>query len=94
MRLEMKRGELLNQLDPRAVRALKRRLTSGQITPRLFKDILRRQMVRYYFQKHPHAGVESWFGRKQASAARGAVRGKIRRAAVRTELEEIHHKHF
>ncbi len=85
-------GDLLNQLDPRAVRALKRRLASGQITPRMFKDILRRQMVRTYFEAHPHAVRESWFSRRP-SPPKPVVHNPPARKPD-TSREAIHHKHF
>ncbi|MDH5457323.1 MAG: hypothetical protein OEY26_01280, partial [Nitrospinota bacterium] len=53
-------GELRNQLDPTAIRILKKRLVSGKITPQVFKDILKRQMVKYFFQTYRHPLIESW----------------------------------
>ena len=43
-------GELRNYLDPIAIRILRKRLVSGEITPQVFKDILKRQMVKYFFR--------------------------------------------
>jgi len=53
-------GELRNHLDPIAIRILKKRLVSGKITPQVFKDILKRQMVKYFFQSYRHPLIESW----------------------------------
>ena len=53
-------GELRNQLDPTAIRILKKRLVSGKITPQVFKDILKRQMVKYFFQTYRHPLIKSW----------------------------------
>lgn len=87
-------GDLLIQLDPQGVRVLKRRLISGQITPRLFKDILKRQMVRDYFQSHPHPVMESWFSRQPGSSPRKVSPRSSRRPSPQGSFEEIHHKHF
>lgn len=52
--------ELRNHLDPTALRILKKRLVSGKITPQVFKDILKRQMVKYFFQSYRHPLIKSW----------------------------------
>ena len=53
-------GELRSHLDPTALQVLKKRLATGKITPQVFKDILKRQMVKYFFQSYRHPLVNSW----------------------------------
>ena len=57
--MDLINGELRNHLDPAALRILKKRLVSGKITPQVFKDILKRQMVKYFFQSYQHPIIES-----------------------------------
>ena len=52
--MDLIHGELRNHLDPTAIRILKKRLVSGKITPQVFKDILKRQMIKYFFQSYRH----------------------------------------
>lgn len=92
--MNLSTGELRSHLDPRALRALKRRLMSGQITPGLFKDILRQQMVRTYFEAHPNPVMESWLGRGGRSPLQKPSRKKAFRSAGRNEGTAVPHKHF
>ena len=55
-------GELRNYLDPIAIRILRKRLVSGEITPQVFKDILKRQMVKYFFRNYQHPLAVTWEG--------------------------------
>jgi hypothetical protein len=52
--------ELRSYLDPIAIRILKKRLVSGEITPQVFKDILKRQMVKYFFQNYRNPLAATW----------------------------------
>ena len=53
-------GELRSYLDPIAIRILRKRLVSGGITPQVFKDILKRQMVKYFFQNYRSPLATTW----------------------------------
>ena len=47
-------------LDPNGVRFLEKRLMAGEITPHVFKDILKRQMIKQYFQNYVHPLGRAW----------------------------------
>jgi len=53
------KGELRSHLNPTALRVLKKRLAAGKITPQVFKDILKQQMVKYFFQTYRHPLMKS-----------------------------------
>jgi hypothetical protein len=57
--MNLMRGELRNHLNPTALRVLKKRLAAGKITPQVFKDILKQQMVKYFFQTYRHPLMKS-----------------------------------
>lgn len=50
--MDLMKGELRSYLDPTALRILKKRLVSGKITTQVFKDILKQQMVKHFFQAY------------------------------------------
>ena len=52
--------ELKSHLNPTALRILKKRLISGKITPQVFKDILKQQMIKYFFRTYRHPLLKSW----------------------------------
>ena len=43
--------ELTSSLDPRAVEVLKRKVIAGEISPELFKNVLRRQFIKQIDKK-------------------------------------------
>ena len=55
----MRQG-LSAMLDPRGVRILKRKLLAGEITPRVFKEVLKRQMVKQALQRRSFSRPERW----------------------------------
>ena len=86
--------ELKSHLNPTAVRILKKRLVSGKITPQVFKDILKQQMVKYFFQTYRHPLMKTW-----ENCWRSAKRlRKNHRSALlqsgETSSETYHHKQF
>ena len=85
---------LRSQLDPRAIRILRNRLVRGEITPRLFKDILRRQMVRYYFEAHPHPLTETWTSWRNPSPKGNGLIGNPTQNSQERIAETDHHKRF
>ena len=58
--MNLMKGELRSHLNPKALRVLKKRLAAGKITPQVFKDILKQQMVKYFFQTYRHPLIKSW----------------------------------
>ena len=58
--MNLMNGELRSYLDPTALRILGKRLVAGKITPQVFKDILKQQMVKYYFQTYRHPLLKFW----------------------------------
>ncbi len=92
--MNLMNGELRSHLDPTAIRILKKRLVSGEITPQAFKDILQRQMVKYFFQgyRHPLAiTLKDW--RRRAKKRLG-LNGITTRRSRENGLETSHHKRF
>jgi hypothetical protein len=92
--MDLMRGELRNHLDPTALRILKKRLVSGKITPQVFKDILKRQMVKYFFQSYRHPLINSWENWRQSAPKR---LGFNRNTALRPKSEKFEiyeHKRF
>lgn len=51
---------LKEYLDPAGVAVLKKRLGTGQITPKIFKETLKRQMVSQFFQEYTHPVERAW----------------------------------
>ncbi len=47
-------------LDPNGVHFLEKRLMAGEISPHVFKDILKHQMVKQYFQDYVHPLDRVW----------------------------------
>ena len=92
--MDLIRGELRTHLDPTALRILKKRLVSGKITPQVFKDILKRQMVKYFFQSYRHPLINSWDNWRKSTKKQMQNSGS---AAFRLKNDkfEIHeHKRF
>jgi len=58
--MDLMEGELRSHLDATALWVLKKRLVSGKITPQVFKDILKRQMVKYFFKTYRHPLMGNW----------------------------------
>jgi hypothetical protein len=86
--------ELRNHLDPTALRILKKRLVSGKITPQVFKDILKRQMVKYFFESYRHPLVNTWNNYWRSSSNRMREHGSAK-PRLQTERFEVHeHKRF
>ncbi|MCA9484960.1 MAG: hypothetical protein KC553_14610 [Nitrospina sp.] len=64
---------LSSQLDPRGLRILKRKLASGEISSQVFKEVIKRQMVKQALKQHAPArrsrwsqvleSARNWFGR-------------------------------
>ncbi|CAI2717815.1 hypothetical protein [Nitrospina watsonii] len=52
--------DLKRYLDPTGVHVLKKRLRSGQITPTIFKQTLKRQMVSQFFMDYTHPVDRVW----------------------------------
>lgn len=49
-------------LDPRGLRILKRKLMSGEISPQVFKEVIKRQMVKQALRSRPQVGENIWSG--------------------------------
>lgn len=92
--MDLDTERLRSQLDPHALQVLKKRLVAGKITPRLFKDILRRQMVRYYFEAHPHPLTESWTSWRNPSQKLTALTTNTAQRSRATTAAGEHHKRF
>lgn len=45
-------ADMKSFLDPRGVNVLKKKLIAGEISPKLFKEVLKRQMLKQYYQRH------------------------------------------
>lgn len=87
-------GELRTYLDPTALRILEKRLVSGKITPQVFKDILKQQMVKYYLQTYRHPLLKFWgTWRRSAQILPGENGGSIPHTK-KNETEIHHHKRF
>jgi len=72
-------GELRNYLDPIAIRILRKRLVSGEITPQVFKDILKRQMVKYFFRNYQDPRAGTWEGWRRSVKKRIGLAASHRR---------------
>ena len=87
-------GELRNHLDPIAIRILKKRLVSGKITPQVFKDILKRQMVKYFFQTYRHPLIESWENLRRSVPHQLRDTGSTKPRPKNDTFEIQNHKRF
>ena len=47
-------------LDPRGLRILKRKLMAGEISSQVFKEVLKRQMVKHALRQRPQVGENIW----------------------------------
>jgi hypothetical protein len=86
--------ELRSHLNPTALQILKKRLVSGRITPQVFKDILKQQMIKYFFQTYRHPLLKSWENRWGSPRKQ---RKDIRSTVLRSEEdspETCNHKRF
>jgi hypothetical protein len=92
--MDLMNGELRNHLDPTAIRVLKKRLISGKITPQVFKDILRRQMVKYFFQVYRHPLIKSWEDWRKPAPKRLRGHGSATPRSKNDTLEMHDHKRF
>ncbi len=92
--MDLMRGELRSHLDPTALRILKKRLVSGKITPQVFKDILKRQMVKYFFQTHRHPLLISWGNWRQPTKKRQGNYGSTAPGFEKDKFEIYNHKQF
>ncbi len=92
--MDLMNEELRNHLDPTALRILKKRLVSGKITPQVFKDILKRQMVKYFFQSYRHPLLKSWKNcwRSPLNRLRDRESAALRPMSEKFEIYE--HKRF
>ncbi len=92
--MDLINGELRSHLDPTAIRILKKRLVSGKITPRVFKDILRRQMVKYFFKSHQHPLTITLEGWRRRIKKRLGLNGTATPRSRENKRETPHHKRF
>lgn len=92
--MDLINGELRNHLDPTALRILKKRLVSGKITPQVFKDILKRQMVKYFFQSYRHPLTISWENRRKSAPKQLRNSGSAKPRPENDTFEIQNHKRF
>jgi len=92
--MDLMKEELRNHLDPTALRILKKRLVSGKITPQVFKDILKRQMVKYFFQAYRHPLTKSWENCWRSAQNRLRDNGSIKSRFRKDKFEIYNHKRF
>jgi len=92
--MDLINGELRNHLDPTALRILKKRLVSGKITPQVFKDILKRQMVKYFFQSYRHPLIKSWENWRESNRNRLRGSGSTNPQSKNDQFEVCEHKRF
>lgn len=86
--------ELKSHLNPTAIRILKKRLVSGKITPQVFKDILKQQMIKQFFRNYRHPLLRAW---ENCWKSDKNPQRENRRAASshgQDDLETSHHKRF
>lgn len=74
---------LREYLDPTGVNVLKKRLIAGQITPVVFKETLKRQMVSQFFQDYTHPVDRAWEKMTKILTRE--------RSLIRRRQEEAHH---
>lgn len=92
--MDLMNEELRNHLDPTALRILKKRLVTGKITPQVFKDILKRQMVKYFFQSYRHPLIKSWEKWRQSAKKQQVNSGSTMSRSKNEKLEVYDHKRF
>lgn len=92
--MNLMNGELRSHLDPSAIRILQKRLVSGKITPRVFKDILRRQMVKYFFQSHRHPLTITLKDWRRRVKKRLGLNGTATPRSRENDFEAPYHKKF
>jgi len=92
--MDLINGELRNHLDPTALRILKKRLVSGKITPQVFKDILKRQMIKYFFRTYRHPLIKSWENWRRSAPKRERDSGSTTPRSENDEFEIYSHKRF
>ncbi len=92
--MDLMKGELRNHLDPTALRILKKRLVSGKITPQVFKDILKRQMVKYFFQSYRHPLIKSWENWQRSPQKRLGFNRSTAPRSRKNKFEIYNHKRF
>ena len=92
--MDLINGELRNHLDPTALRISKKRLVSGKITPQVFKDILKRQMVKYFFQSYRHPLIESWGNWRHPAQKQLRNSGSAKPRPKNDTFEIQNHKRF
>ena len=89
-------------LDPQGVHFLEKRLLAGEISPHVFKDILKYQMVKQYFQDYVHPFDRVWQQILNFTKTRFIFIRKpspfMEESGSPGELKDIfsrtHHKHF
>ena len=86
--------ELKNHLNPTAIRILKKRLVSGTITPQVFKDILKQQMIKHYFRNYRHPLVKVWDKCLRYSKKTRKANQKTVSSSGQEDFETFHHKRF
>lgn len=86
--------ELKSHLNPTALRILKKRLVSGKITPQVFKDILKQQMIRYFFQTYRHPLIKTWENYWRFTKKQGRENQLTVQRPRGDNSETYHHKHF
>lgn len=92
--MKLLRGELRSHLDPMALRILKKRLASGKITPQVFKDILKQQMVKYFFRTYRHPLFKPWENWQQPAKNRLKDNGRTTPRPGKEKLKTYNHKRF
>jgi len=92
--MDLMKEELRNHLDPTALRILKKRLVSGKITPQVLKDILKRQMVKYFFQSYRHPLRKSWENWRKPASKRLRDNGSAALRPKNGKFEIYDHKRF
>ena len=86
--------ELRSHLNPMALRILKNRLASGKITPQVFKDILKQQMIKYFFQTYRHPLIISWENYWDSSKNQRKENRSTVLRSKKDSLEAYNHKRF
>ena len=85
-------------LDPDGVHFLEKRLVAGEISPHVFKDILKHQMVKQYFLNYVHPLDRVWQKVTDFTKARFTRKSAPFMGEPAIDLEELfyraHHKQF
>ena len=92
--MNLMNSELRSYLDPTALRVLEKRLVSGKITPQVFKDILKQQMIKYYFQTYRHPLLKLWGNWRRSGQKPPGENGDDHPQSKGNETEINHHKRF